>query len=465
MRFPIIPVTKHLIDHRDGNAGDFESRFLGANATRRSWQKQHVLLLGKGQFGRVLLVEEKNTKRRFACKILPKGFAFEANVLYKPVKPHVLRGEVEILRTLRGSSNCCLQLEAVYETSRSILVVTEVCDGGDLMTWAAAAPGRSLNAQGMPLRVEDVVRIARQLLTAVAYCDDHAILHRDIKPENVMFVHRGRTSDLRLIDFGSGCTDTTAARRNNRSGQPERRYEDRVRHHTMAGTAFYTAPKVFQRNYTGLADVWSAAVTLYVLVASYPANHHHLQTAFNLLHKSCRDLRTLPGHESSSTVTMDTDTDRCSTMPEAYFDFLTQALTYWPEHRPTAQTLLQHTFVESSSSSPCSLLNATEKNGIPDSSADTTTASPMQQLTCSLDGKTARDHHVASSSSSSSSTVEESHHQHHHEHLRSRIEAWAESATMCNHISLCAAAGRTLLASCFFPSVSNVFVGDGSQER
>jgi serine/threonine protein kinase len=436
MRFPITPVTKHLIDHRDGNSGDFKSRFLGANATRRSWQKQHALLLGKGQFGRVILVEEKDAKRRFACKILPKGFAFEANVLYKPVKPHVLRGEVEILRTLHGSSNWCLQLEAVYETSRSIFVVTEVCDGGDLMTWAAAAPGRSLNAPWVSLRVEDVVRIARQLLTAVAYCDHHAILHRDIKPENVMFVHRGRTSDLRLIDFGSGCTDTTAAR-NNRSGQPERRYEDRVRHHTMAGTAFYTAPEVFQRNYTGLVDVWSAAVTLYVLVASYPANHHHLQTAFNLLHKSCRDLRTLPGHESSSTVTMDTDTDRCSTMPEAYFDFITQALTYWPEHRPTAQTLLQHAFVQSSSS-PCSLLNATEKIAIPDSSAGTTTTTttPMQQL-----------NHVASSSSSSS-TVEESQHHHHHEHLRSRIEAWAESATMCSHISLCAAAGRSI--ECIF---------------
>jgi serine/threonine protein kinase len=224
----------------------------------------------------------------------------------------------------------------------------------------------------------------------------------------------------------------------------------------MAGTAFYTAPEVFQRNYTGLVDVWSAAVTLYVLVASYPANHHQLQTAFNLLHKSRRDLHTLPGHESSTSVgTM--DTDRCSTMPEAYFDFLTQALTYWPEHRPTAQTLLQHAFVRlsssssSSSSSPCSLLNETEKNGIPDSSAatTTTTTTPMEQLTWSLDGKTAPDHH-------------------HHEHLDNRIAAWAESATMCHQMSRCAAAGHSLLASCFFPasSVSNVLVvGDSCRER
>jgi len=41
-----------------------------------------------------------------------------------------------------------------------------------------------------------------------------------------------------------------------------------------------------------MTDVWSAGVTIYVLVAGYPAGR--LQAAFNVLHTVKRDLRTLP---------------------------------------------------------------------------------------------------------------------------------------------------------------------------
>ena len=50
---------------------------------------------------------------------------------------------------------------------------------------------------------------------------------------------------------------------------------------------------VFQKCYTFKTDVFSAGVVLYVLVGGYPADQ--LQAAFNLLHKSKRDLKTLPG--------------------------------------------------------------------------------------------------------------------------------------------------------------------------
>lgn len=294
-------VAKHLIPEPDGNGADFAFRF------NKHGRSKHQVL-GKGQFGQVILIKDE-TSKLLACKVLCKGLAFEGNVIYTPPKATVLRGEVEILRMLQQQSYC-LQLEAVYESPRVIYIVTEVCQGGDMLQWMA----------GKSLHDTDVKRIARQLFTAVSHCDQFGILHRDIKPENIMFLHSGSSSDLRLIDFGSGCID---------SNKCIQRYEDRIQHKTFVGTAFYMAPEIFQKSYTALVDVWSAAVTIYVLVASYPAND--LQKAFNLLQKSQRDLRTLPGND-------------VDTMPDAYFDFLQKALTYWPEKRPSARNLLLQPF-------------------------------------------------------------------------------------------------------------------------
>ena len=62
-----------------------------------------------------------------------------------------------------------------------------------------------------------------------------------------------------------------------------------------------------------------------MLVAGYPAEQ--LQAAFNLLHKSKRDLKSLPG--------MPTD------MPETYFDMLDKLLTYRYKVRKSAGDMLE----------------------------------------------------------------------------------------------------------------------------
>lgn len=96
------------------------------------------------------------------------------------------------------------------------------------------------------------------------------------KPENIMLTHNGKDAELRLIDFG--CASNVDAD---------------AEHVTFAGTPFYNSPEMFQKKYTSRADVFSSGVVLYVLIAGYPADR--LQAAFNLLHKSRRDLKTLPG--------------------------------------------------------------------------------------------------------------------------------------------------------------------------
>lgn len=283
-----------LIADSDGGEESYNKRFL-----------ETTTILGEGEFGQVKLVQDTISHKDVACKILRKGVVFKDNILYTPLKPNILRGEVDILRTL-ATKSYILQLIAVYESHRNIYIVTECCNGGDMNEWVSRLPD--------DLLIPDVQRITRQLFEAVSHCDEHHILHRDIKPANIMFTTDSRDSDLRLIDFGSGCKDAS-------HGQ---------KHTTFAGSAFFIAPEVFQRDYTALADVWSAAVTLYVLVAGYPSEE--LQKAFNILQKSKRDLRQLPGHVAS--------------LPDSYIDFLDCALKYFAADRPAAKELLSHEFLK-----------------------------------------------------------------------------------------------------------------------
>jgi calcium-dependent protein kinase len=218
-----------------------------------------------------------------------------------------------MLRTLEGKHHC-LRLLGVYETNKSIYVVTELCAGGEMMEYVSRQE---------ELRTEDVSRIVYQLLDAVHHCASHGIIHRDVKPENVMFCHKTAASELRLIDFGSGCMDVVAP-----AEQPDRAM---VVHSTFAGSAFYISPEMFQRTYTAKTDVWSCGVVVYVLVAGYPADE--LQKAFNILHKSKnRNLKSLPNLPHD--------------MPDSFYHLLEELLEYRHKGRKSAGELLQHEFVQ-----------------------------------------------------------------------------------------------------------------------
>lgn len=291
-----IATAPTICDEADGDEAAYHSSYVEDQ------------VLGEGEFGVVKLVHCHNknaSKQPFASKMLRKGVVFKDNTLYSPLKPEVLRGEIQMLRTLQGK-NYCLKLESVFETKKCLYVVTEYCAGGEMVPYIA-------NLQE-EMRSEDVSRIAFQMFSAVAHCCRHNIIHRDIKPENWMFTDPSPGAEGRLIDFGSGTLDEAPNQT----------------HTTFAGSAFYLSPEMFQRQYTAATDVWSVGAALYVLVAGYPADH--LQKAFNILQTAKnRNLRSLPNLPDN--------------LPDSFYDLLDRALTYRPKKRPSAQTLLEHEFV------------------------------------------------------------------------------------------------------------------------
>ncbi|KAL7535020.1 hypothetical protein ACHAXR_008017 [Thalassiosira sp. AJA248-18] len=297
-----------------GGERDYQDRFLESKT------------LGQGEFGVVKLVHDVKTKdligaKPMAVKYLRKGFTFRDNTLYSPLKKEVLQGEVEILRRLNGECYN-LKLVAVYESPSMIYMVTEYCEGGEMVPWVSTA---FKDASG--LRTEDVSRICYQLWSAVDHCARHRIIHRDIKPENIMFANTERDSELRLIDFGSGTLDGFEQSMGN-NGEDSKQAEVE-RHHTFAGSAFYISPEMFQRTYTSKTDVWSAGAALYVLVAGYPADN--LQETFNVLQSS----------KASRLINLPNLPDN---MPDSFYEMLEGALVYRHKQRMDAGQLMQCEF-------------------------------------------------------------------------------------------------------------------------
>ena len=350
----------HLIDSVEGDEDDYQRRFLEDS------------VLGEGEFGVVKLVHDMELKKQYisrlnvetsieepkplACKILQKGVIFKDNVLYSPLKPHILKGEVDMLRTLAGECYC-LKLCAVYESPKRLFVITECCTGGVLTQYVAS--------QGQSFTTDDVSRIAYQLLSAIDHCAQYRVIHRDIKPDNILFTNPEAGADIRLIDFGSGCMDAKhSPEADDAANESKVEYVNGFRvHETFAGSAFYISPEVFRRSYTVKTDVWSVGATLYVLVAGYPADA--LQPAFNILQCDKRDLRKLPNLPQN--------------LPESFYQLLEGCLTYWYKQRPSARKLLQYDFVT---------LHQTPDNLSPDEAVANDFVSSSNEKVEFADGKT-----------------------------------------------------------------------------
>jgi len=300
-----------------GGEREYQERFLESKT------------LGQGEFGVVKLIHDVTNKdligaKPLAVKYLKKGYTFRDNTLYTPLKKKVLQGEVEILRTLNGE---CYNLKfvAAYESPSMIYIVTEYCEGGEMIPWLSEA---FKDTSG--LRTEDFSRICYQLWSAVDHCAKHNVIHRDIKPQNVMFCTKEKDSQLRLIDFGSGTMDGLEdPETSEKNSNPDPNNGEVERHHTFAGSAFYISPEMFQRTYTSKTDVWSAGATLYVLVAGYPADR--LQETFNVLQNSKEGrLKNLPNLPDN--------------MPESFYEMLEGALAYKHKQRSSAGQLMENEF-------------------------------------------------------------------------------------------------------------------------
>merc|ERR1719395_182826 len=139
-------------------------------------------VVGKGSYGKVMLVKHKDSGMVYAMKMLRKD-----NV--------VKRNQVEHTKTERNvleavSHPFIVTLHYAFQTPKKLYFVLEYCPGGELFFHLSRAGRFS----------EGRCRFyASEILLAIEYLHTLNIIYRDLKPENVLLDADGHA---KLTDFG-----------------------------------------------------------------------------------------------------------------------------------------------------------------------------------------------------------------------------------------------------------------------
>lgn len=168
-------------------------------------------------------------------------------VCHDEEKITLFKREVEIMKTLKHPNVC--KIFETYEDGRSVFIVMEVCDGGELFDQIA---DRGHITE--PVAAD----IIGQVASALNYAHGMGIAHRDLKPENVCLASQDPSDNtVKVIDWGLGFFFGGALRMKSR-----------------VGSLAYAAPEVLQAeeatSYTETCDLWSLGAMAYVMLCGRP---------------------------------------------------------------------------------------------------------------------------------------------------------------------------------------------------
>jgi serine/threonine protein kinase len=196
--------------------------------------------IGSGGMATVFLARDRKHDRDVAVKVLRSDLAAAVGA------ERFLR---EIRITARLNHPHILPLLDSGEADGLLYYVMPYVDGGSM---------RRLLPDGTTLDLDDVLRITRQVASALDYAHRHGVVHRDVKPENILFSERLAV----VADFGLAKAISLAGPRTmTRSGVP-------------LGTPGYMSPEqaMGAPDVDERTDVYSLACVVYeALVGETPA--------------------------------------------------------------------------------------------------------------------------------------------------------------------------------------------------
>lgn len=206
---------------------------------------EYLKLLGKGTFGKVILVKERSTGVHYAMKILRKEV-----IIAKDEVAHTVT-ESRVLQNTRHPF--LTTLKYAFQTHDRLCFVMEYTNGGELF----------FHLSRERVFTEDRARFyGAEIVSALEYLHSRDVVYRDLKLENLMLDKDGH---IKITDFGlckEGITSDATMK-------------------TFCGTPEYLAPEVLEDNDYGRAvDWWGLGVVMYEMMCGrlpfYNRDHERL---------------------------------------------------------------------------------------------------------------------------------------------------------------------------------------------
>ncbi|KAI7795575.1 putative serine/threonine-protein kinase 32A [Triplophysa rosa] len=196
---------------------------------------QILRAIGKGSFGKVCIVQKKDTKKMYAMKYMNKLKCVERNEVRNVFK------ELQIMQNLEHPF--LVNFWYSFQDEEDMFMVVDLLLGGDL---------RYHLQQNVHFTENTVRHYVCEISLALHYLRNKRIIHRDIKPDNILLDEHGHAH---LTDFNIAAI-----------------VKDDLKATSIAGTKPYMAPELFQLiegthpGYSFAVEWWSLGITAYELL-------------------------------------------------------------------------------------------------------------------------------------------------------------------------------------------------------
>ncbi|KAJ6229599.1 ribosomal protein S6 KINASE [Anaeramoeba flamelloides] len=213
-----------------------------------------ISVIGRGTYGKVMLVKKKDTEEVYAMKSLQKGMLADHQQI-----SHTM-SERNVL--MRVKHPFLVGLQYSFQSAEKLYMVLDYVPGGELFT-RISDEGRLSN--------KSTQLYAAEILLALDHLHKMDVIYRDLKPENILLDKEGH---IKITDFGLVKTDL-----NKKFGGKT---------NTFCGTPEYLAPEIIlDIPYNETIDWWSLGILLYeMLVGTPPYYSEDHEETFELILKA-----------------------------------------------------------------------------------------------------------------------------------------------------------------------------------
>ncbi|KIW60682.1 protein kinase C-like [Exophiala xenobiotica] len=192
-----------------------------------------LAVLGKGNFGKVMLAEAKSSKKLYAIKVLKKEFIIENDEVEST------KSEKRVFLIANKERHpFLLNLHACFQTETRVYFVMEYISGGDLM----------LHIQRGQFGLKRAQFYAAEVCLALKYFHENGVIYRDLKLDNIMLTLDGH---IKVADYGLCKEDMWYGSSTS----------------TFCGTPEFMAPEILlDKKYGRAVDWWAFGVLIYQML-------------------------------------------------------------------------------------------------------------------------------------------------------------------------------------------------------